>query len=134
MARLLPGREKNLLRRPTTRYAVVACLLLFAATCLGASFERYLHWLRTTEAVAGEPVRKVDRWTAYCRVRPWSQGCRTAAPATSARATLAFSTDADAPAIRGEGEPAPAGTLHFTVAATVGPSSADAPENGMPYA
>lgn len=76
-----PSRATALLRRHATRYAVLACLYLLALAFLGASFERYWHWVRTTEAVAGEPVRKVDRWTAHCRVRPWLQGCRPASRA-----------------------------------------------------
>ncbi|RPI08946.1 MAG: hypothetical protein EHM71_07235 [Zetaproteobacteria bacterium] len=134
MTRHFPGRESLLLRRHTTRCAVVACLLLVAATCVGASFERYLYWLRTTEAVAGEPVRKVDRWTAYCRVKPWSQGCRTATPATSIPANLAVSTAAAAPAIRGDWGSAPAGSPHFTLAAPVGPPSAGTLVKRSPHA
>jgi hypothetical protein len=59
-----------------TQCVILACLYLCGLAFLGASFERYRHWLRTTEAVAGEPIRKVDRWTAYCRVKPWMRGCR----------------------------------------------------------
>jgi hypothetical protein len=134
VARLRPGPERGLTRRHAARYAVVVCLLLLAATCVGASFERYLYWLRTTEAVAGEPVRKVDRWTAYCRVKPWSQGCRTATPATSIPANLAVSTAAAAPAIRGDWGSAPAGSPHFTLAAPVGPPSAGTLVKRSPHA
>jgi len=78
IAGLRPGRARAFLRRHATRCAVLACLYLLAIAFLGASLERYWHWVQTTEAVAGEPVRKVDRWTAHCRVRPWMQGCRPA--------------------------------------------------------
>jgi hypothetical protein len=81
IACLRPWRARAFLRRHATRCALLACLYLLAVAFLGASFERYWHWVRTTEAVAGEPVRKVDRWTAHCRVRPWMQGCRPASRA-----------------------------------------------------
>lgn len=74
IAPLRPSRATTFVRR----YAVLACLYVLALAFLGASFERYWHWVQTTESVAGEPVRKVDRWTAHCRVRPWLQGCRPA--------------------------------------------------------
>jgi len=75
---LRPGRARAFFRRHATRCAVLAFLYLLAIAFLGASLERYWHWVQTTEAVVGEPVRKVDRWTAHCRVRPWMQGCRPA--------------------------------------------------------
>lgn len=76
IACLRPWRVKAFLSRHATRCALLACLYLLAVAFLGASFERYWHWVQTAEAVAGEPVKKVDRWTAHCRVRPWMQGCR----------------------------------------------------------
>lgn len=97
-----PSRATAFLRRHATRYAVLACLYVLALVFLGASVERYWHWVRTTEAVAGEPVRKVDRWTAHCRVRPWLQGCRPASRAerggvraavVSARTAMSASDD-----------------------------------------
>jgi hypothetical protein len=74
---LRPRGITRLASRSLTRCVVLACVYLGALGFLGASFEAYRHWLRTTEAVAGEPVRKVDRWTAYCRVKPWTRGCRS---------------------------------------------------------
>jgi hypothetical protein len=71
-----PSRATAFSRRHAMRCVVLGCLYLLALAFLGASVERYWHWVQTTEAVAGEPVRKVDRWTAHCRVRPWLQGCR----------------------------------------------------------
>ena len=76
LARLQPGRVKAFLRRHMTQCIFLTCLYLCALGFLGASFERYWHWVQTTEAAAGEPVRRVDRWTAYCRVQPWTQACR----------------------------------------------------------
>jgi hypothetical protein len=99
-----PSRATAFFRRHATRYAVLAGLYLLALAFLGASVERYWHWVRTTEAVAGEPVRKVDRWTAHCRVRPWLQGCRPAARAerggvraavVSARTGMSASDDSE---------------------------------------
>lgn len=80
IAPLRPSGATSAYRRRAMRYAVLVCLYLLALAFLGASVERYWHWVQTTEAVAGEPVRKVDRWTAHCRVRPWLQGCRPARP------------------------------------------------------
>jgi hypothetical protein len=76
LARLQPGWIKAFLRRHVVRCAVLALLYLVALAFLGASFERYWHWLQTVEVVAGEPVRTVDRWTAFCRVQPWTRACR----------------------------------------------------------
>jgi hypothetical protein len=116
VARLRPRRESGQLRRRATRYAALGVLVLAVATCAGVSFGRYVHWLRTTEAVAGEPVKKVDRWTAYCRVKPWSQGCRIATPAVSVWRPLAVSAASDTPPPR------------------IGSSPAKPFENGMPHA
>lgn len=76
VARLQPGRVKAFLRRHMAQCICLTCLYLGALAFLGASFERYWHWVQTTEAVASEPVKKVNRWTAYCRVQPWTQACR----------------------------------------------------------
>lgn len=77
VAPLRSSRAATFFRRHATRCVTLACLYLLALAFLGASVERYWHWVQTTEAVAGEPVRKVDRWTAHCRVRPWLHGCRS---------------------------------------------------------
>jgi hypothetical protein len=106
LARLQPSWVKDFLRRHVTRCAVLVCLYLFALVLLGASFERYWHWLRTTEAVAGEPMRKVDRWTAYCRVNPGTRACRPVsrpAPAAVALVTAAGADAAPTPGHRGAG-------------------------------
>jgi len=78
LARLRPIWIKTFLRRHVIRCALLAFLYLTALAFLGASFERYWHWLQRVEAVAGEPVRTVDRWTAYCRVKPLTRACRPA--------------------------------------------------------
>jgi hypothetical protein len=76
LARLRPIWVKTFLRRHMIRCAFLALLYLMALAFLGASFERYWHWLQSVEAVAGEPVITVDRWTAYCRVKPLTRACR----------------------------------------------------------
>jgi hypothetical protein len=117
---------RALLRRHATRYALLTCLYLFAVAFLGASFERYWHWLRTAEAVAEEPVRKVDRWTAYCRVKPWSQGCRTVSRARRGEVALIVASGKEASLARDDGGPDYAGVESFTLVATLpGPSSPD---------
>ena len=80
LARLRPCWIKSFLRRHAVRCAFLAFLYLLGLAFLGASFERYWHWLQSAEAVAvaGEPVRTVDRWTAYCRVKPWTRACHSA--------------------------------------------------------
>jgi hypothetical protein len=87
LARLQPNWIKAFLRRHAVRCAILALLYLLALAFLGASFERYWHWLQTAEAVAGDPVRTVDRWTAYCRVQPWTRACRPA-PRTANREVI----------------------------------------------
>ena len=78
LARLKPIWIKTFLRQHVIRCALLAFLYLMALTFLGASVERYWHWLQSVEAVAGEPIRTVDRWTAYCRVNPLTRSCRPA--------------------------------------------------------
>jgi hypothetical protein len=78
LARLRPIWIKTVLRRHVIRCALLAFLYLMALAFLGASVERYWHWLQSVEAVAGEPVITVDRWTAYCRVKPLSRACHPA--------------------------------------------------------
>ncbi len=82
VARLRRSWISGFLRRHVCRCAFVALLYLVALAFLGASVERYWHWIQTIEADAGEPVRKVDQWKAYCAVRPWVRGCKPAAKAT----------------------------------------------------
>lgn len=97
LARLHPSWVKAFLRRHATRCAVLACLYLFTLVLLGASLERYWHWLQTTESVAGEPVRKVDRWTANCRVNPGMRACRPASRPGPGVVALVRTSIADAP-------------------------------------
>jgi hypothetical protein len=78
LARLRPSWFKTFLGRYRSHCAFLVFLYLLALVFLGASFERYWHWLQSVEAVAGEPVRIVDRWTAHCRVKPWTRSCRPA--------------------------------------------------------
>lgn len=126
IAHLRPGRVKALLRRHATRCALLACLYLLAVAFLGASFERYWYWLRTAEATAGEPVTKVDRWTAYCRVKPSSPGCRTVSRTSRGGVTLAVASGTQTPWARDDGAPEVTGVEPFTFAATMsGSSSAD---------
>jgi hypothetical protein len=87
LARLRPWWIKAFLRRHVVRCVFLALLYLVGLAFLGASFERYWHWLHRVEAVAGEPVRTVDRWTAYCRVNPLARACRPA-PRASRRAVI----------------------------------------------
>jgi len=105
LARLQPSWIKDFLRRHATRCAVLACLYLFALALLGASFERYWHWLQTTESVAGEPVRKVDRWTAHCRVNPGTRACRPAPRRVRGAVTLVSTSGAHATLAASDGEP-----------------------------
>jgi len=76
LARLQPSWFKRFLGRYTAQCAILALLYLLALMFLGASVERYWHWLQSAEAVASEPVRTVDRWTAHCRVKPLTRACR----------------------------------------------------------
>jgi hypothetical protein len=123
IACLRPWRVKAFLRRHGTRCALLACLYLSAVAFLGASFERYWYWVRTTEAVAGEPVRKVDRWTAYCRVRPWTHGCRPVFRAGRGEASLVVASSKKATFARDSGSPAYAGAEPFELATTMPGSS-----------
>ena len=123
IACLRPWRAKAFFRRHGTRCALLACLYLFAVAFLGASFERYRHWVRTTEAVAGEPVKKVDRWTAHCRVRPWTQGCRPVSRAGRGETSLVVASSKKAKLARDNGGPAYAGVEPFALAATMPGSS-----------
>jgi len=91
LARLSPSWIKAFLRRHVVRCAFLALLYLLGLAFLGASFERYWHWLQSVEAVAGEPIRTVDRWTAYCRVRPLTRACH---PAPRARSREVIPVDA----------------------------------------
>jgi hypothetical protein len=76
VARLQTGWISGFLRRHVCRCAFLALLYLVALAFLGASVERYWHWIQTIEADAGEPIRKVDQWKAYCVVKPWARGCK----------------------------------------------------------
>jgi len=91
LARLRPWWIKAFLRRHVMRCAFLVLLYLVGLAFLGASFERYWHWLQRAEAVAGEPVRTVDRWTAYCRVTSGARACRPA-PRASRRAVIPVGT------------------------------------------
>ena len=104
LARLRPSWVADFLRRHVTRCAVLVCLYLFALVLLGASFERYWHWLQTTESVAGEPVRKVDRWTAHCRVNPGTRACRTSSRPVRGVVTLVTTSGAVVAPTPGDGE------------------------------
>ena len=119
ISNLRPSRATAFLRRYATRYAVLACLYLLALAFLGASVERYWHWVRTTEAVAGEPVRKVDRWTAHCRVRPWLQGCRPASRADRGGVRAAVVSARTAMSASDDSEQAYTGTVPFERAAAI---------------
>jgi hypothetical protein len=83
LARLRPSWFKTFLGRYRSHCAFLVFLYLLALLFLGASFERYWHWLQSVEAVAGEPVRIVDRWTAHCLVKPWTRACRPVSTAGS---------------------------------------------------
>jgi len=124
IACLRPWRVRAFLRRHATRYALLACLYLLAIAFLGASFERYWHWVRTTEAVAGEPVRKVDRWTAHCRVRPWMQGCRPDSRAERGALSVMGASAKKITLARNDGGTAHAGVAPFEYVATMPGSSA----------
>ena len=124
IAGLRPGRVKAFLRRHATRCALLACLYLLAVAFLGASFERYWHWVQTTEAVAGEPVKKVDRWTAHCRVRPWMQGCRPVSRAGRGEGSVMVASAKKIAFVRDDGGTAHAGATPFEHAATMPGSSA----------
>jgi hypothetical protein len=69
-------------RRPAVLYclrcAVLALSYLLVFAFLAASYDRYQQWHRILElrAVAGEPVKKIDRWKAACTVRPWLKVCQ----------------------------------------------------------
>jgi hypothetical protein len=104
LARLQPSWVTDFLRRHVTRCAVLVCLYLFALVFLGASFERYWHWLQTTESVAGEPVKKVDRWTAHCRVNPGTRACRTVSRPVRGVVTLVSTSGAGVALSPGDGE------------------------------
>jgi len=52
LARLSPSWIKAFLRRHVVRCAFLALLYLLGLAFLGASFERYWHWLQNVEAVA----------------------------------------------------------------------------------
>jgi hypothetical protein len=78
IGRLRPAWVKEFLRRHVWRCSFLTLLYLMAFTFLGASFERYWHWVTTVEAVAGEPVTSIDKWKSYCVVKPWSRGCKPA--------------------------------------------------------
>jgi hypothetical protein len=124
IASLRPWRVRAFLRRHATRCALLACLYLLAVAFLGASFERYWHWVRTTEAVAGEPVRKVDRWTAHCRVRPWMQGCRPVSRAGRGGGSVMVGSAKKFTLVRDDGGTAHAGVAPFEYVATMAGSSA----------
>jgi hypothetical protein len=83
VARLRTSWISGFLRRHACRCAFLALLYLVALAFLGASVERYWHYIQTIEADAGEPVRKVDQWKAYCVVKPWARGCKPAARASA---------------------------------------------------
>jgi hypothetical protein len=125
IAPLRPSLATTFFRRHATRCIVLACLYLLALAFLGASFERYWHWVQTTEAVAGEPVRKVDRWTAHCRVRPWLQGCRAPARPERGGAHMAVVSAKSAMAASDDGGQASTGAIPFTLAAMPGSSAPD---------
>jgi hypothetical protein len=103
LARLQPSWVTDFLRRHVTRCAVLVCLYVFALVLLGASFERYWHWLQTTESVAGEPVRKVDRWTAHCRVNPGTRACRPSSRPVRGVVTLVSTSGASVTLAPGDG-------------------------------
>ena len=124
VACLRPWRVKASLRRHATRCVILACLYLLAVAFLGASLERYWHWVRTTEAVAGEPVKKVDRWTAHCRVRPWMQGCRPDSRAGRGEASVMVASAKKIALVRYDGGTAHAGVAPFEYLATMPGSSA----------
>jgi len=89
VARLRSGWVKGFLHRHVCRSAFLVLLYLVAFGFLAASFERYWHWVTTVEAMAGEPVKMVDKLKAYCAVYPLTRGCKPASggivgPAASA--------------------------------------------------
>ncbi len=97
LARLQPSWVRTFFRRHAIRCVVLVCLYLFALALLGASIERYWHWLQTTESVAGEPVTKVDRWTAHCRVNPGMRACQPIARPALGSVTLVSTSAATLP-------------------------------------
>lgn len=125
LAPLRPSPATTVFRRHATRCVVLACLYLLALAFLGASFERYWHWVQTTEAVAGEPVRKVDRWTAHCRVRPWMQGCRPASRPEQGGARMAAVAVKTNMATPDGGGQVSTGAVPFTLAAMPGSPAPD---------
>jgi len=81
IGRLRPAWMDEFLRRHVWRCAFLTLLYLIAFTFLAASFERYWHWVTTVEAVAGEPVKSLDKWKSYCTVNRWGRGCGQAGSA-----------------------------------------------------
>ncbi|HTU00689.1 MAG TPA: hypothetical protein VMG58_02695 [Candidatus Sulfotelmatobacter sp.] len=82
IARLRSGWMKGFLHRHICRSAFLVLLYLMAFGFLAASFERYWHWVTTVEAVAGEPVKMVDKWKAYCVVHASIRACKPAVAGT----------------------------------------------------
>ncbi len=119
LARLQPWWIKAFLRRHAVRCIVLACLYLFALALLGASFERYWHWLQATETVASEPVKRVDRWTAHCRVAPWLRACRPASRSAQRSAVLAPASNTEVAPPREERRFRSFGVTSFDLAATM---------------
>ncbi len=76
VARLQPRWVKAFFRRHTLRCMVLVLLYLGAVGVFAASLDRYWVWMQTLEAVASPPVKTVNRWQAYCVVKPWSKPCR----------------------------------------------------------
>jgi hypothetical protein len=79
IARLRPRWIRDFQRRHMIRCAFLALLYLLGLAFLGASVERFWHWVQTHEAVAGAAIRTVDQWKARCIVQPWSRGCKPGA-------------------------------------------------------
>ena len=82
IARLRSGWLRGFLHRHICRSAFLILLYLVAFGFLAASVERYWHWVTTVEAVAGESVKTVDKWKAYCIVNTSTKACK---PAVAAR-------------------------------------------------
>src|SRR5512138_153034 len=78
VARLHPGWMRGFLRGHVRRCAVLALLYVLAVGFLTASFERYWHWVTTLEATAGESIKRIDQYKAFCAVKPWTRACRPA--------------------------------------------------------
>jgi len=89
VARLRTAWVKAFLRRHVHRCALLVLLYLLGVAFLGASVERYWHWIRTLEAQAGAPIKTVNQWKATCVVRPWLKGCRPAPAAAGAQLAAA---------------------------------------------